>query len=61
MAFNLFPQTDFRQIDLDWVLAEVKRAANLTDRVEDLEADTSALQTRVNNLSTSINDPESRL
>lgn len=68
MAFNLFPQTDFRQIDLNWVLAEVKRAANLTDRVDGLEADVDSLQQdlsgltgRVDGLSAEIRDPETGL
>lgn len=68
MAFNLFPQTDFRQMDLNYVLAEVKRAANLTDRVDDLEADVNDLQHdlsgltgRVDGLSAEIKDPETGL
>lgn len=68
MAFNLFPQTDFRQMDLNYVLAEVKRAANLTDRVDGLEADVDSLQQdlsgltgRVDGLSAEIRDPETGL
>lgn len=68
MAFNLFPQTDFRQMDLNYILAEVKRAANLTDRVDDLEADVDDLQQdlsgltgRVDGLSKEIRDPETGL
>lgn len=68
MAFNLFPQTDFRQMDLNYILAEVKRASNLTDRVDGLEADVDSLQqdmsgltSRVDGLSAAIRDPETGL
>ena len=61
MAFNLFPQTDFRQMDLNYVLAEVKRAANLTDRVDDLEDNVSTLTGRVDGLSGQIWDPDTGL
>lgn len=52
--FNMFPQTDFRQMDLGYVLDVVKRA-NTT--IDSFEEDKAELNGRIDVLSDSINNP----
>lgn len=52
--FNMFPQTDFRQMDLGYVLDVVKRA-NTT--IDGFEEDKAELNGRIDVLSDSINNP----
>lgn len=60
MAFNLFPQTDFRQMDLGWILCLLKKIAEqsvdptelneLKERVDGLEDNYANMQTIINEL-----------
>lgn len=53
MAFNLFPQTDFRQMDLGWFLHLLKKISEQSVNPEELEKlrdDVDSLQVLVNKL-----------
>ena len=53
--FNMFPQSDFRQMDLGYVLDVVKRANSTIDT---FDADKAQINARIDTLSDSINNPQ---